>query len=239
LTRSVSQPTKPAMTRCPQSRGERGSLKWLQLAVNHYPHLLNSQLSTRVPNAGSIDWLSPLQADDFAEYRDAEFLERIGAGQLTAQLRSFWPKGGPQWDALARSDKGDVFLVEAKAHVGELCSPATGASQGSRQQIADALQQTIEFLGAKPRAAWTDCFYQLANRLAHLVFLRKNNMPAWLVLINFVQDAEMGGPASEAEWRAAYQVVWHVLGVDKKHRLSPFVVEIYPDVSEIGTFLTE
>jgi hypothetical protein len=128
-------------------------------------------------------------------------------------------------------------LVEAKAHVGELCSPATGASQASRQQIADALHQTIEFFGPKPRAAWTDCFYQLANRLAHLVLLHKNNMPAWLVRVNFLKNGEMGGPASEAEWGAAYQVVWHVLGVEKKHRLSSLVLEIYPDVGDIGTLI--
>jgi hypothetical protein len=77
---------------------------------------------------------------------------------------------------------------------------------------------------------WAEGFYQLANRLAHLHFLRKNGVKAWLVLINFIGDRDMEGPSSEAEWRAAYQVVWHVLGARKDHRLSPFTIDIYPDV---------
>jgi hypothetical protein len=48
--------------------------------------------------------------------------------------------------------------------------------------------------------------------------------------MNFVGDAEMHGPSSEAEWRAAYQVVWHVLGIPRRNELSAAIVDIYPDV---------
>ena len=222
------------MTRCPQLRGERGSLKWIQRAVNYHPEVLNEPILRKLPGARAVEWRSPLEADEFSEYRDAEFLERIGAANLADELRSFWPRRGPQWDALARTDSGEVLLVEAKAHIGEVCSTPAKASDASRQQIEAALKKTASFLNAKPRAPWATCFYQLTNRIAHLYFLRKHRVPAWLVLVNFLNDGEMRGPASAAEWEAAYQVVWHVLGVDKRHKLAPYIVEVHPDVRELS-----
>lgn len=219
--------------RCPQPEGARGSLKWIQRAINHHPQILNEVLLERLPNAERIHWLSPLEADEFAEYRDTEFLQRIGAEHLSDALHSFWPKAGPQWDALARSDNGDVLIVEAKAHVGELCSPATGASEISRRQIEAALRETAHFLDAEPRAPWATCLYQLTNRLAHLYFLRKHSVPAWLVLMNFVHDTEMGGPDSEKEWKAAYQVAWYVLGLGERNKLAPYIIEVHPDVRQL------
>ena len=83
-------------------------------------------------------------------------------------------------------------------------------------------------LGAQPRAPWIDVFYQLANRVAHLYFLRENGEKAWLVLANFVGDREMHGPDSPTEWEAAYEVVWHVLGLRKNHPLSRYIIHVYP-----------
>jgi hypothetical protein len=52
--------------------------------------------------------------------------------------------------------------------------------------------------------------------------------------VNFLQDGEMTGPATAAEWQAAYKVVWHVLGIPSRHRLERFIVEVYPDVRELA-----
>ena len=54
-------------------------------------------------------------------------LDRVGHGELKEELKQFWPSRGPQWDALAISTSGKVLLVEAKAHVGEICSPEAKA----------------------------------------------------------------------------------------------------------------
>ena len=43
--------------------------------------------------------------------------------------------------ALARTDREDILLVEAKAHIGEVCSPPSQASDASRQQIEAALKE--------------------------------------------------------------------------------------------------
>jgi hypothetical protein len=122
------------------------------------------------------------------------------------------------------------LLVEAKAHVGELCTPPTHAGPESSEKIRAALDEAALYIDAEPRAPWSTAFYQLANRIAHLYFLRKHGIKAWLVLINFTGDTEMKGPSCEAEWRAAYQVVWHVLGIRKRHKLSDYIVDIFPHV---------
>lgn len=221
------------MTRVPQPVGHKGSLKWIQRAVNGTPELLGNSISLALRDDSELRWLSPLTNDDFAEYRDGLFLDRVGCSNLREPLTQFWPKRGPQWDALAQTASGKVVLVEAKAHVGEICSPPSQASDTSRHTIETALTSTATFARAAPRAPWIDTFYQLANRYAHLHFLRSNGIDAHLALVNFVGDVEVGGPGSAAEWEAAYRVVHHVLGLTKRHPLAPYVHHIYPHVSDL------
>jgi hypothetical protein len=225
--------------RFPQGRSCRGSQKWIQEAVNSNPPNLDDFIRAKLPELTAIQWQSPLKDDDYAEYRDASFLKRIGLEHLSPELKEFWPDRGPQWDALARFDalapfdKGGVLLVEAKAHIGELCSSSAGAEGASLSKIKDALSETAEFIDARPRVPWTDCFYQLANRLAHLYFLHNHGVSAKLVLTNFVGDSDIGGPGSPEEWRAAYQIVWHVLGIPARHKLLADIIEIFPDVRKV------
>ena len=115
-----------------QPKGERGSLKWLQRAVHEAWNDLNEPIVSALRGATAIEWLSPLESDDFAEYRDNAFLRRLGLDELRPELAKFWPQRGPQWDGLARSENGHVLLVEAKAHVGEFCS---GPSQDRKSVV--------------------------------------------------------------------------------------------------------
>jgi hypothetical protein len=215
------------MTRVEQPPGKRGSLKWIQQAVNLNPAILDDLILPGLFGATAIFWRSPLVDDQYAKYRDFDFLERIGAAQLASELEKFWPGHGPQWDGLAQCDDENILLIEAKTHIGELCTPLASAVS---REIQAALDETVLFVGAEPQASWSSVFYQLTNRLAHLYFLRRHGLKARLVLINFIGDSERNGPSCEAEWRAAYQVVWHVLGIPKHHKLSPYIVQIFPDV---------
>jgi len=220
------------MSRFPQEQGRRGSQKWLQLAVNQpAPRHLDRLIADQIKGVGNINWSSPLVADEYAEYRDEAFLKRIKLGALKDELKDLWPARGPQWDALATTDVGDVLLVEAKAHIDEVFSPASAANDHSMQKIKAALTQTATALGAKPLSPWETTFYQLANRLAHLHFLREHGVKARLVLVNFVGDEDMHGPRTQEEWQAAYKVVWHVLGVSDSGLGLKNVIHCFPHVS--------
>jgi hypothetical protein len=221
------------VSRVEQPPGTRGSLKWIQRAVNERPEVLDRSILPRFGAAQRLEWLSPLAADGYAEYRDGEFLDRIGAGALRAELAQFWPQRGPQWDALARSDCGDVLLIEAKAHIREFCTPGTSAGEASRQRIEAALATAAAALNVVERAIWSTTFYQLANRLAHLWFLRERGVPAWLVLVNFIGDRDVGGPASADAWETAYTVAAYALGLPERHPLSRYILHCHPDVADL------
>lgn len=221
------------MSRAVQPEGTRGSLKWIQRAVEERWPALDGAILQKLAGATEIEWRSPLRADDFAEYRDADFLERLGLGHLAEALAAFWPRRGPQWDALGRSDAGHILLVEAKAHIGEFCTPGTSAGPASRAVIQARLAEVADALGATPGRPWADLFYQLANRLAHLHFLRAQGVPAFLVLVGFLDDRDMDGPSGAETWVAAYQLAAYALGLPTRHALSPFIVHAFPAVPNV------
>jgi len=204
--------------------GERGSLKWLQIAVNRAPDTLALPALNK-----TINWVSPLADDEFAEYRDSSFLARLGLSHLNQDLAAFWPSRGPQWDALGIAGQS-VVLVEAKAHLNEFFSPPCAAGDTTRPKIEAALRTAKIALGVEPATDWTTRFYQYTNRLAHLNFLRCQGVDAHLVFVSFLHDVDMGGPSSAAEWDAAFRTADHVLGLGKRHALSPYIHHVHPDV---------
>jgi hypothetical protein len=235
------------MGRYKQSLSEKGSQKWLQIMVNQCPELLNEMIinsmgkSANHDSLSSITWLSPLKADDYAEYRDADFLERLGLAELQEPLEKFWPRSGPQWDALGKKDRGEVFLVEAKAHLSELISPPSQAkSAASIELIRKSLDETKSYLHISLDKEWTSKYYQYTNRLAHLYFLRvKNNVPAYLVFLYFLGDEEVNGPRTKEEWLNAIQEMRQVLGIKENHPLAKYVLELFVDVDTITSFTHE
>jgi hypothetical protein len=147
------------MTRFEQPQAERGSQKWLQCAVNPDRSLLDSLLLPKVRNVRTITWCSPLKNDQYAEYRDSGFLQKIGRENLTDKLAGFWPQRGPQWDGLAQCDNGStILLFEAKAHIRELFSSCLAEAPESLLKINDALDETAEYLRAERLAPWTHYF---------------------------------------------------------------------------------
>jgi len=224
------------MGRFPQLKGQRGSLKWVQLVANECPELINGSLrkACMLPSRVLISWLSPIRTDELAEYRDQAFLDLLGIHLEQRPLRTFWPGRGPQWDALARSDSGETFLVESKAHVSEMLSPGTKASSESKILIDKSLKDVQSFLGVHPLVDWSKDFYQYTNRLAHLYLLRElNDVRAFLVFLYFVGDREMGGPSTPGEWKSAIRVVKGLLGLRENHKLSKYVLDVFIDVAQI------
>ena len=88
----------------------------------------------------------PLESEDFIEYRDQAFLERLGINSRHGQLSDFWPRRGPVWDGLDQTSAGRSLIIEAKANVPEFDSSPTGASGRSLSKIREALDETRSFL---------------------------------------------------------------------------------------------
>ena len=91
-----------------QGKATRGSQFWLQKLVNEQPEALNKAIGNVAPVlAGqTIEWVSPLASEGYREYRDHAFLKKLGVELTERPLNSFWPRGGPVWDGLARTSAG-------------------------------------------------------------------------------------------------------------------------------------
>jgi len=215
-------------------RATKGSKKWLQKLINEKPHLLDMKIKKELslPKDERIHWLSPLKEDGYLEYGDQYFVDKLGIKLKRFPLKDFWPRGGPQWDALGKSQRGNLFLVEAKSHVDELIS-TTRATGSSASKIRKSLQDTKAFLNATAEIDWSQRFYQYANRLAHLYFLRHlNKQSAYLVFIYFINDLEMKGPRTVDEWKGAIDLLLSYLGI-RRHKLQKFIGDVFIDLRNL------
>ena len=222
------------MMRIPQAIGTKGSLKWIQNLVNHHSSLLDEiiQLNLQI-DFPKIAWISPLENDDYAEYRDDTFLAKLGFQKYTKRLYEFWPKGGPQWDAFGKSDKDDsIFLVEAKANIQEIISTMKAKSDSSISKIRNSLLETQIFLKCTNPLNWEEGFYQYANRIAHLHFLRNLcGINTYLIFIYFTDDFTHI-PTTRKEWEGAIHLQKLIMGL-KRHKLQKYVADVFIDVEDI------
>ena len=223
------------MGRKPQSSNWIGSLKDLQVLINRKQILVDEEIKSSIPSLADekITWVSPKSNDDFAEYSDEEFLIKLNLNVQDICLYQFWPKGGAVWDALATTATNKVILVEAKANIPEIVTSPTRASEESKKLIVKSLNETKRFLNIKNKVDWSGMFYQYANRLAHLYFLReKCGIDAYLVNIYFINDNTVKGPKTVEEWQGAINVINVYLGTNKRHKLKSYTADIFIDVSE-------
>ena len=186
----------------------------------------------------SITWRSPLESDDFAEYQNSDFLVSLGVELKHHSLRDFWPARGPVWDGLAVTDRGRIILVEAKANIPELNSDPTKAGPKSLLKITKSMNEVQDFLRVRSKTDWTQCFYQYANRLAHLYLLRElNGIEAYLVFVYFLNDSTRPeeNPVSREGWEAAISLAKTHLGIrNSQPWLSSHVAEVFVDVNDLS-----
>jgi hypothetical protein len=217
-----------------QALGVKGSQKWLQRLVEYHPSRLTDAVRTAAGRGTdwSVEWVSPKAHDDWAEYRDGEFLRKLGLPHLVEALQTFWPECGPRWDGLGRATRDDgVVLIEAKSHLGELTS-RRGAGNDSLELITSSPRWAKDRFGALEPADWHKPYYQYANRLADLEFLREHRVDAILAFVYFCDDHTMPQPASAEMWKKQLPRTYIHLGV-QQDLSSRNVVNVYLPVVDL------
>lgn len=223
------------MPRKVQKKAAKGSQRWLQEWVNQRTDTLDEALRSqlRLTDKDSITWLSPLENDEYAEYQDEKFLDKLSIRLQNRDLKSFWPNRGPCWDGLAKTSRGEILLIEAKANAPELLATCK-AGPKSRTLIQSSLAETAKFYGVSPTRQWSERYYQYANRLAHLYLLRQlNDIPAYLVFIYFVNDFATRGPQSVGKWISKIEAMHNHLGINQS-QLAPYVIDLFLDVTTLN-----
>jgi hypothetical protein len=224
-----------------------GSEYHLLRCLGRHRQLFNGQLEAQLRNDGvtapaAVDWLDfpmdPKSKTWDGEILGVDFLKDHGG----RAWQDYWPdrepgkanrRGMPSWDAvgaLTYSDGSkDWLLVEAKAHLAEFASRLAQCAAGgaSRTKIAAALRLTFESLRANDGPNWEtvqDCwlgqYYQLANRLALLHFLRANGHPARLLYVLFAGDSYRNCPRTSKVWSAQFDAAYRAMGLEPGHSLS-------------------
>lgn len=212
---------------------------WLRIAVNERTAALNALIAAlfKLDKDEQIEWMSPVASDQYAEYYDDAFLDRLGIrDELQVPLSDFWPASGPRWDALGRTASGKLILVEAKAYIEEGVDFRSKAKHpASLEKIEKALAVTKDAFGAAPDASWQQPFYQYANRLAHLYFLRQlNGLDAYLLFLCFADAPDVPRPCSAAQWEGAVRLTEKCLGLGA-HRFRDQVQTLIWRVPEMIT----
>jgi hypothetical protein len=192
---------------------------WLRVAVNERSTAFNARVSALFnwERLDEVEWLSPVASDEYAEYYDAEFLNRLGVAPqaLRVPLSDFWPASGPRWDGFGRTASGKLILIEAKAYVEEGVDFRSKAKDPkSLEKINEALAAAKAYFGATADAPWQTPFYQYANRLAHLYFLRElNGLDAYLLFLYFADAPDVPRPSSVEQWEGAVRLTEKCLGL--------------------------
>ena len=224
--------------RVPQLKeNPKGSQKWVQEIINFCPSRLNRLIQQEIASLSGreIQWTSPVEQDEFAEYRDAAFLENLDLQEFAEKLEKFWPNMGPQWDALGRTADGEVLiLVEAKANVPELVSFCGAKDKESLRTISASLAETQGWLNCRePRVDWKCGFYQYANRLAHLYFLREKAQKegSYLVFLYFVEDSSHIRTSRDA-WNSALKLQKKLMGLSAAS-LAGKAIEVFINTDDI------
>ena len=141
--------------------------------------------------------------------------------ELAGMLREWWPAGGPHWDALARLEfrhqPAGVLLVEGKSYPEEMrdSKGLSATSPVSIEKIQAALAETQRWLNVdKPVESWLRPYYQTANRLAMLYWLRRQlrDDRAWLVHLCFLNDPTHT-ESTRGQWAGAFRIVDEHLGL--------------------------
>ena len=218
----------------PQPKGNKGSLKWVQILINRSPSILDqSIMEMHKLDSKKINWVSPLEKDNYAEYRDGDFLSILGLKHFDKKLKDFWPNGGPQWDALGFIKEHDFyFLVEAKANIPEIKTSIHAKSETSLSLIEKSLSETKNYLNCQSGLNWEFGFYQYANRIAHLYFLRRIcKINAFLVFIYFLNDHTRLSTSRE-EWDGAITLQKQLMGLNR-HKLQRYVADVFIDVNQL------
>ena len=159
------------------------------------------------------------------------YLKILGLGDATSELNQFWPPRGPQWDALGRS-RNKYFLVEAKANILEILSSVQAKAEKSTSLIQYSIEETKKYLRCEKGKNWEHGFYQYANRISHLYFLRIIcKLDAYLVFVYFCND-HTHIPTTKNEWRGAIKLQESLMSLSR-HKMRKHVASIFISVEDI------
>ena len=221
---------------------EYGSEFHLLRYMGRHRNRLNASVAAATA-ATAVEWLDvppdPGKPWGDGEWKGLNFIRSDEAVQ--SAWRKVWPARGnpPNWDAVGKvriADRWEWLLVEAKANEQELASSCSASERGGLNLITETLARTKQALGVAEDKNWLNGYYQYANRLAVLNFLRDQQIPAHLLFIYFTGDkgdARRNCPVDENAWDEALRKQSNHLGLPPDHPLQDRVHRVFLQVDTV------
>ena len=233
-----------------------GSEYQLLRFLGHHRNFLEEQICNNMKYNGKLHFLDfpsdngRLSLD--SEYIGINFLEKdktINYENMENNWKNYWPyspKGQQNWDAVIINDDNEYILVEAKAWLGELKTDISkDAKETSIKKINKAFEETKQRFKIFTENNWLKDYYQLANRIAFLNFLHKNNIKSSLLYIYFINGyekrriikkekklIESKSVKSKTEWEKEIKHEYEHLGISNSEVLK-HIFSIYIDCKKV------
>ena len=167
------------------------------------------------------------------------FKENNNFDFIQSEWEKFWPVEGncQNWDGIFKIGN-EWYFVEAKAQKSEVYTSCESKSEENLKIIKQAFIETIERFSSSVSADFwisKECkAYQLANRLAFLVFCEKIGIKVHLLYINFIHGFEKkdlqrdSSINSKEEWIEIWTEEYKMLGL-KAENLKDVLCHVFID----------
>lgn len=171
------------------------------------------------------------------EYVGIDFLENSADYKsLKDSWRNYWPSSNnaQNWDAICKIDN-EWILIEAKAHKDEMNSNSK-ASEKSRIFISERFDRIKAKYGITSQNDWNKNYYQKANRILFLEYLKDNNIRAKLLFVYFVNGYRKGGEqlgvTSIAQWTDLIKKQDEYLGISNNKLIKDNIVDLIVNIDK-------
>lgn len=213
----------------------------LRFLGRHRNHLDKQILSAIGESNLKIEWLdynfNPNAKITDKEFIGIEFLKNHKDYKvLKESWNDYWPSSNnaQNWDAICYIDNKWI-LVEAKANKKEIYSSST-ASPNSQKFISERFKEIKKKYSIPDNSDWLKDYYQKANRILFLEYLKNNGIEAKLLFIYFVngfmKNGKQFGVKSEPDWKLIINKQDKYLGIDKCTELKHDIINLIIDANQ-------
>ena len=189
--------------------GERGDLHWLDFNFSDSDKNITGDEELK-----GLDFLKKLP---FVSKQQQEKVKEEACKYEITGIDTSWQN----WDAIFYIEDR-VYLVEAKAHTGELSGDKNNGGK-SKDGILDYMKNMLPNLPVSEE--WVKEYYQLANRLATAALLHKHNIKAKVLYLFFengykkISYRKINKSASKGDFKKAMEAEKKALGISDEKAL--------------------
>ena len=224
-----------------------GSEYQLLRFLGHHRELLNMIIKEQIPEINTIEWMDyPFDNKNISldsEYKGINFLDEDIQFKLKKDWSEYWTGNTQNWDGIFYSNS-KIYLVEAKAHHGEIESKFESNDEKNIRKIKNAMYSTQKAMGVQKSETWIEKYYQLANRLVFINFLRSHGIKSQLVYIYFINgyrkrvingstitEVENKNICSKADWEKIINEQYMDLGINNIS-IDRYLYKVFIDCEE-------